>query len=90
MLASPCKNCRHAIFTDGEDFWKWDHESSQYRMVDFSGVFYPLETHPSTTEQQLVAYIGGKLRLSSDVEIVWRTVNLIFSGLLAAGWLPPS
>lgn len=84
---APCKNCSKPIFTDGEDYWRWDQGSELFRLVDYNGGFYPLETHPGATEPQLVANIKG-LRLAKETDIVWRTVNMILQGLQLAQWLP--
>lgn len=83
LPSGPCKNCqgKRAVFTDGEDFWRWDEEIKLFRIVDYSGNFYPVETHPGTTEQELVAYVGTGLRLATEGDIIWRTVNMIFQRL---------
>lgn len=79
--ADGCKNCRTVIFTDEEDFWKWDEGTERFRMVDYTGEFYPLDSHPGTTQALLVQHIGEKLRLVSEADIIWRTVRLILEGL---------
>jgi hypothetical protein len=81
MTHPPCKNCQRPIFTDGEDFWKWDEESGLFRTVDYTNEFYPIDTHPGITEQQLVVYVGKDLRLATEADIIWRTVNMVLEGL---------
>jgi hypothetical protein len=81
MNTRPCKNCQRPIFTDGEDFWKWDPESELYRIVDFKGDFYPLESHPAISEQRLLVSLKNGMQLATEADILWRTVNMILTGL---------
>jgi hypothetical protein len=82
-----CRDCKKPIYTDGEDFWKWDPESKLFRLVDYTGQFYPSETHPGSTEQTLVVRVPD-IRLAKETDIVWRTVNMILQGLQLAQWIP--
>lgn len=89
----PCAGCggRKPIYTDGEDFFKWDPEHQLYRAVNYKGDFYPIDTHPGATEQQLVAAFGlhgsGKgpavLRVATEYDILWRTFSLVIDVLVA-------
>lgn len=87
-MTQPCKNCqdRRHVFTDGEDFWRYDHDSELFRMVDYDGVFYPIHTHPGATEQQLAIAMGPLLKLATEADIIWRTVRLILLGLTQGDW----
>lgn len=82
----PCKGCKGAkpIYSDGEDFWRFDPELDLYRMVNFHGGFYPTTTHPATTEQQLVVHFGDALSVATELDIMWRTLNLVVDALTAA------
>lgn len=81
----PCAGCggRRPIYTDGEFFFKWDEKSQLYRAVSFKGDFYPLDTHPGCTEQQLIKHYGAvdgmssKLKVATEHDILWRTFALI-------------
>lgn len=79
----PCKNCGKPVFTDSEDFWRFDPDIEKYRMVDYKGDFYPLDTHPATTEQRLVEYYGDKIKLAKETDIMWRTLALVVDALVA-------
>lgn len=86
----PCNGCGgngRPIYTDGDDFWKWDPQTEQYRVVDFYGQFYPLNTHPGTTEQKLVEFLDGKAWLATENDIIWRSVRLIYGAVTIAGML---
>jgi hypothetical protein len=88
---SPCAGCggRKPIYTDGEDFYKWDEYGRVYRIVDFRGEFYPLTTHPAFCEQQLMLEFGSvdgmssKLKLATEHDIMWRTLRLIVDSMSA-------
>lgn len=89
-MTKPCSGCGgngKPIFTDGDDFWKWDPETEQYRVVDYYGSFYPLHTHPGATEQGLVEVFGSKLYLGTEQDIIWRTIRLMWGALLMANML---
>lgn len=87
-MTKPCSGCggnSKPIYTDREDFWKWDPETEQYRMVDFFGKFYPLDTHDGCTEQQIVKFLEGRMWLATENDIIWRSVGLVFGAVLMAG-----
>lgn len=89
----PCAGCGggHPIYTDGEDFFRWDPESQLYRTVDYNGFFYPIDTHPGCTEVQLVRFYrenssDGKgdsaLKVATEYDIMWRTLRLLVTRLV--------
>lgn len=92
---TPCAGCggRKPIYTDGEDFFKWDPERQLYRAVDFKGGFYPIDTHPGATEQQLIRHfastdgMSSKLRVATEHDILWRTFALVVDVLVVNGML---
>lgn len=91
----PCKDCMQSqqaqlVYTDGEDFWKWDQETELFRLVNFDGEFYPLDTHPGLQQASLVGYIGKDLVLAKETDIVWRTVRMVLMGLREGNWMPSS
>lgn len=88
----PCAGCggRKPIYTDGEDFFKWDAERNLYRAVTYKGDFYPIDTHPGATEVQLVRYHrehGKELRVATEHDILWRTFALVVDVLTVHGML---
>jgi hypothetical protein len=89
-LVKPCKGCGDGkpIYTDGEDFFKWDPERQLYRAVSFKGDFYPIDTHPGCTEVQLVRLYRtnpemGELKVATEHDILWRTFALVVDVLVA-------
>lgn len=85
--STPCKGCqdKRPIYTDGEDFWKWDPESNLFRVVDHFGEFYALDIFPGVTEPQLVYAFKESLYLATEADIIWRTTRMILTGLMQAG-----
>lgn len=84
----PCAGCggRRPVYTDGEEFFKWDPERQLYRIVNYKGDFYPIDTHPGTTEVQLVKFYrerGKELSVATEHDILWRTFALIIDCLTA-------
>lgn len=66
------------------DFWRWDPEIGEYRIIDTYGKFFPLELCDSASEQHLRANFPG-LRVATEAEIMWRAVHLLFEALMRAG-----
>jgi hypothetical protein len=81
-VVKPCAGCggRKPIYTDGEDFFKWDPERQLYRSVSHKGDFHPIVTHPGATEVQLVRHFreqGVTLQVATEHDIMWRTLSLL-------------
>ncbi len=83
-VVKPCAGCggRKPIYTDGEDFFKWDPNTQLYRVVDFNGEFYPINTHPGCTEVQLVRHFREQevtLQAATEHDIMWRTLRVLLA-----------
>lgn len=84
-VVKPCAGCggRKPIYTDGEDFFKWDGHTQLYRTVDYNGQFYSILTHPGFTEAQLIKHFGAvdgmssQLRVATEFDIIWRSLALL-------------
>jgi hypothetical protein len=90
-VVKPCRGCGGGkpIYTDGEDFFKWDPERQLYRSVNHKGDFHPIDTHPGCTEVQLMKTFGSvdgmsnTLRVATEHDILWRTFALVIDCLVA-------